>query len=537
MAAAAFGVGLLVAGGGAGSERTVAARYVQAWAHGDYRAMYALLDRRSRRGISLDGFQDAYAAAAGTATLQSLRLVRVGSMAGGYVQVRCRVRTRLFGTLDEVLDVPVKSGTGGARVRWAGLLLFPGLRHGEQLSRHSTLGARGTILADDGTPLAQGPARTSPIPGVAGEIVGTLGPIPPGETAAYAAAGYPPDAQVGLDGLERIFQAQLAGRPGGTLMAGRRLLARAPVVPGRTVRTTIDPAVEQAAINALGGRYAGLTVMDPRTGALLGLAGIAFSAVQPPGSTMKIVTVTGVLAAHLASPNTQFPVQTAANIDGYSLQNASGEACGGSLLNAFAVSCNSVFAPLGARLGARRLVAVAERFGFNHPTGIAGALESTIPPAGQIGSALSVASSAIGQGRVQASTLQMADVGAAIADGGRRPLPTLVYGAPPRFLPVTSRRIARQVQQMMVAVVRYGTGTSAQISGVEVAGKTGTAELTSTANQANSAKNTDAWFVGYAPVGHPKVVACALFPAAGYGGGTAAPVVAQVIQATLRAGR
>jgi cell division protein FtsI/penicillin-binding protein 2 len=98
---------------------------------------------------------------------------------------------------------------------------------------------------------------------------------------------------------------------------------------------------------------------------------------------------------------------------------------------------------------------------------------------------------------------------------------------------------------MMVAVVQYGTGTSAQISGVQVAGKTGTAELKNTAppagqtgtgttdTQTSNPKNTDAWFVGYAPVGHPRFVAGALFPNQGAGGGTAAPPVRQVLETAL----
>ena len=86
---------------------------------------------------------------------------------------------------------------------------------------------------------------------------------------------------------------------------------------------------------------------------------------------------------------------------------------------------------------------------------------------------------------------------------------------------------------MMIAVVQYGTGTAAAIPGVVVAGKTGTAELSNTGSETNATSQTDAWFVGYAPAGRPRVVACALFPAAGYGGATAAPVVRQVIETAL----
>src|SRR5205807_1002677 len=105
-----------------------------------------------------------------------------------------------------------------ARVRFADSLVFPGLKPGETLTRRVTLPPRADLLARDGTPLARGPLRTSPIPAVASQIVGTLGPIPAGD-GTYAADGYPPDAKVGLTGLERVFQHELVGRPGGTLLA------------------------------------------------------------------------------------------------------------------------------------------------------------------------------------------------------------------------------------------------------------------------------------------------------------------------------
>jgi penicillin-binding protein A len=123
--------------------------------------------------------------------------------------------------------------------------------------------------------------------------------------------------------------------------------------------------------------------------------------------------------------------------------------------------------------------------------------------------------------------------------GGRRPLPTLQAHQPPRFVRVTSGRVASEVQQMMVAVVDYGTGTAAAIPGVTVAGKTGTAELANTTTAgggsvANANALTDAWFVGYAPVGHPRIVVGALFPNQGAGGATAAPAVRQVLVAGLQ---
>jgi cell division protein FtsI/penicillin-binding protein 2 len=392
------------------------------------------------------------------------------------------------------------------------------------------------LVASDGTPLATGRDRSSPIPSVAAAIAGVLAPIPSSEAATYDAEGYPPDAKVGRDGLERIFEHQLSGTPGGTLLGGSRVLARSAPIPGHNVITTINPAIERAAIAAMAGRYAGIAAMDPRTGAVLALAGVAFSGLQPPGSTMKIITTTGALEARIVKLSDTFPIRTEATIDGFPLQNANGEACGGTFLNAFAVSCNSVFAPLGAKLGARRLVNVAERFGFNQPPSIPGAAESTIPSASTIGDDLAVGSSAIGQGKVETTALAMTDVAATIAMGGRRPIPTLQANQRPTFVTVTSARIASLVQRLMVAVVEFGTGTAAQIAGVQVAGKTGTAELRDTAKPgASGPQNTDAWFVGYAPVGAPRIAAGALFPEQGAGGQTAAPAVHDVLEAGLHA--
>ncbi len=532
------GVVLVIRAASGRSERRLVTNYVQAWTAGDYAHMYSLLDPASQAQMSEARFAAAYRRDASTATVVRLVDEHVGSLRGQFIPVRMLVFTRLFGELREMLQVPLTGSGSSATVHFTGSLLFPGLQAHERLGRHMGLPPRATLFAADGTPLAEGPDRTSPISDVATQIVGTLGPIPPVDAAMYAAEGYPANAKIGLDGLERVFQTQLAGTPGGVLLAGKRRLARTVPVRGHDVTTTIDPSLERAAVAALGDNYAGIVAMDPRTGGLLALAGIAFSAPQPPGSTMKIITSTGALAAGIVKLTDVFPYSTEAVLDGYTLHNAGGEDCGGTLLNAFAVSCNSVFAPLGAKLGGKRLLAMAERFGFNQAPTIPGAAESSIPPA-SLGSDLAVGSSAIGQGEVLATPLEMTDVGATIAMGGRRPLPTLEAHQPPRFARVTSGHVAGLVQRMMVAVVEYGTGTAAAIPGVTVAGKTGTAELANTTTASggsvsNANQLTDAWFVGYAPVGKPRIVVGALFPNQGAGGATAAPAVRDVLVAGLQ---
>ena len=179
---------------------------------------------------------------------------------------------------------------------------------------------------------------------------------------------------------------------------------------------------------------------------------------------------------------------------------------------------------------------------------------STIPPPSEIGDDLAVGSSAIGQGRVQATALQMAVVAAAIGRRGQRPEPTLDFEAARSSAPTyraTSARIARTVERMMLAVVREGTGTSAAISGVKVAGKTGTAELRTTRRcepdpadpeacpepAVDDPSDTDAWFAAYAPAGdgRPRVAVGVMLVGAGAGGDTAAPAAREVLAASLRA--
>lgn len=545
----AFAVGAIAGASGGDPESRVVDRFVAAWERGDHAAMYALVDDRTRARTPITRFARTYRRAAETATATALAAGPIGDEQGGAVPVPVRIRTRVFGTLRLRASIPISGSGEAARVAWRPELAFPGLEAGERLIRRTSLPDRADILARDGRPLAEGPDRTSPLGPVAREIVGSLGRPPREQRAALRAAGVPSDADVGTSGLERALQDRLAGTPGGVLRAGDRVIARREPRSAPAVKTTIDPGIEAAAIQALAGRFGGVAVLRPRTGAILGLAGVAFSAPQPPGSTFKVITTAAALEAGLVKPSTPFPVETGIEIEGVRLENANGEACGGTFAQSFAHSCNSVFAPLGARLGARRLVAAAERFGFNDPPLLAGAAESTIPPAAEIGDDLAVGSSAIGQGRVQATALHMASVAATIAREGRRVRPTLLPPEggravkSPRAVPA---RVARTLERLMLGVVREGTGVGAAIPGVQVAGKTGTAELEDkpdepppgekATTEPDDTADTDAWFIAYAPARRPRVAVAVLLVRAGAGGDTAAPAARQVLIAALRGG-
>ena len=553
LAGVAFGAGMLSGAGHVSPEEALAKTFVRAWERGDIARMYTEVAPATRRRLTIASFAAAYRDAMDTATATGLAAGRPRSAGSGIYRVPVRVTTRVFGIVRADLDLPLTGSGDGAKVDWAPNLTFPGVPRGATLTRRTSLPTRAPILARDRTPLAQGADRSSPLGPVAAAVVGSLGPAPPDRAEHLRALGYPDGAQVGLSGLERIFDERLAGRPGGELTAAGRVLAAAVPLPAPALHTTISPRVQQAVVSALAGRLGGIVALRPRTGEILGAAGIGFSGLQPPGSTFKLVTLTSVLEAGIASPRSVFPIRDAAILSGVALQNANGEFCGGTLAQAFAQSCNSVFAPLGAKLGARRLVATAERYGFNRPPGVPGAATSSIPPADQIGDDLAVGSSAIGQGRVQATALQMARVAATIALHGRRPRLTLDFATarrPVRFPRVVAARVARTVERLMLGVVRTGTGTAAAIPGVEVAGKTGTAELKTTVTcKPDPARpdscppapppdptDTDAWFASYAPVGHPRIAVAVMLVRAGAGGDTAAPAARQVLLAGLARG-
>jgi penicillin-binding protein A len=358
-------------------------------------------------------------------------------------------------------------------------------------------------------------------------VTGTIDTPPNGEEAdALYARGFPRDGLVGLGGLERIFERELAGTPGGVLLAGEREIATAEPRPAEPVRTTIDPGAQQAAVLALS-QLGGIAAIDVATGEVRALTGIAATGPQPPGSTFKIVTTTAALEAGLVTPSTEFPVETAAVIDGVKLRNAHRTACGGSFANSFAQSCNSVFAPLGVRVGAERLVETAERYGVNEPPSIPGTDRSTVPQPEQFESDLELGATAIGQGELLMTPLRLAAVSETIANDGKLIEPTLDPGARPARRRVTSKKVADTIEELMVEVVTSGTGTSAAIPGVEVAGKTGTAEL-------GPGLKDHAWFTAFAPAGkRPELAIAVLIANGGAGGEVAAPAARSVLEAGL----
>jgi hypothetical protein len=487
--------------------RDTAVRFATAWAKGRPAAMFAELDANARSKYSSKRFAEDYRMANAEATVERVVVGRASKTVDGKVTVPVAVRTKLFGTLRGKVALPVTRSGERVGVRWRPYLRLPGLRPGERV--HRTIRARpqrASVLAADGRRLDR-------------------------EPTAQSIAGRAPAAGDPGFGLEAAYNDRLGGRPSAELRFGARRIAATKARRGRSVRSTIRPALQRAAVAALGDKLGGIAVVRPRDGSVLALSGLAVSAPQPPGSTFKIITASAALQGKVATLGSTYPVRTAATLSGVKLRNASDESCGGSLTASFTHSCNSVFAPLGAKLGAKKMVAAAERFGFNSTPRVPAAKPSRFPR--DLKDSLAVGAASIGQERVLATPVQMAAVGATIANRGVYPAPRIVRADKVIRHRAVSRKVAREVRGMMLSVVRGGTGTAAAVPGVEVAGKTGTAELRPTASGPQDPKNTDAWFVAFAPAGAPKVAVAVMLVGAGQGGATAAPLARQVLQAAL----
>jgi cell division protein FtsI/penicillin-binding protein 2 len=550
IAAAAFIAGAIVS---IEPDSPAAQRFLDAWERGDTEAMYAELTPDAKETYSLERFQRTYDDAATAATIAELETGEVAEQDDVAV-APVRMRTHIFGELGGEVELPIADDL----IDWKPNLVYPGLEEGELLSRRTRAPERAAILATDRSPLSEGPAAARSVSPAALAVVGEVGTPSRDQADDLAMHGFPPGTLTGTSGLELAYNDRLSGRPGGQLLAvgadeqtevgGGRVLATSEPVRGKAVRTYIDPELQQTAVEALGSLYGGAAVLDATKGSVLALAGLAYSAPQPPGSTFKVITATGALDAGIVKPSDEFPVETSNSEIGREIPNAHDEPCGGTFANSFAESCNTVFAPLGAELGGPELVETAELYGFNEPPQLFdnAATEALDPPASTIPTDLedSVATgeSAIGQGQVLATPLEMATVAQTVGNRGVR-MPTPVArdkelqpnGDPVK---VTSPETAETLKELMLGVVDFGTGTAAALPGIEVAGKTGTAELGPAALEPGQElepgeeppQETDAWFTAFAPANDPKIaVAVMVVDSAGDGGTVAAPVVRQIM--------
>lgn len=382
--------------------------------------------------------------------------------------------------------------------------------------------------------------------------------------------------------LEQAMNTELNGTADSLFLQRIQDLVTGTQPQGAVVETTIDPAVQQAAWDALGDQRGAVVALDPTTGAILALVSkpsydpavlaahdrasvsAAWAALNedpaeplanralrgatyPPGSTFKIITAAAALENGMA-PDTVIPAPRELPLPNSSsvLRNFGGSACSGSgeqtLADALRISCNTAFGQLGLDLGDDALRETAEAFGFGSRLDVPMRVTESSFPADP--DRPQTALSAIGQYEVRVTPLQMAMVSAAVANDGVLLKPYVVDAVRNQDLEVITRtepqelgravsaQTAAALRDMMVSVVADGTARAARISGVEVAGKTGTAQTTAEAAP-------HAWFTAFAPADDPKVAVAVVVEHGGdlgneaTGGAVAAPIARAVIEAAL----
>jgi len=442
------------------------------------------------------------------------------------------------------------------RQLWIAVVEAPALDANPHNPRRANVAqGRGSILAGDGTPLAisRGDRRIYPQGDLLAQAIG------------YVSARY------GTSGLEDAYDRVLTPRPASAdpLVDLRALATGGRSAPrGADIVTTIDLKIERELSTDLAAypRAAGI-VMDPRTGAVLALASVPsfdpndldreFSALAvdprsplldrsteglyPPGSSFKIVTAADALELGIATPQTVYHDPGGLTVGNFTFHDDEDEAIGTqTLTGAFALSSNVDFGQVALQIGADRWLAEAARWGlgssldFDLP-----AARDRLPDRSDLTPGV-LAQLGFGQASLLVTPLRMALVGATIADGGTTPRPYLVRRIagtdtsiatrPEQLAQPISAATAAQVRDMMIAVVRHGTGRAAALPGVTVAGKTGTATL-------RAGLRSHAWFVAFAPALAPRYVVAVVVENVGYGGTYAAPIARRVLRVALAQSR
>jgi peptidoglycan glycosyltransferase len=394
----------------------------------------------------------------------------------------------------------------------------------------------------------------------------------PTRTLFSQAVGYSIAAQGRAAGLEQSAGPDLRGVQTGLDSIFGQLSPR-PV--GDDVYTTLDAKAQRLAVQGLAGRAGSAVALDPRTGAVLTMYANptyddnnvdklspgqstfnnSTQAAWPPGSTFKVVTASAAIDSGKYTPTSTVNGNSPKTISGVPLQNDNNQSFGNiDLTTALTFSVNTVWAQVAEHVGRATLTDYMKRFGFyakppldypsfemraSVPLDFKG---HPLPPGspnediGRIG---------IGQGGLLVTPLQMAMVAAAVANHGTLMKPHMVAKVvdqdgrtvktidPSVYHQVMKPSTAAALSQMMRRVVEEGTGTPAQLGGISVAGKTGTASI-----GLPGSGLTQPWFIGFAPANDPKVAVAVTIARTqgGFGGSVAAPIAKTLIQTLLADG-
>ena len=486
-----------------GSPQQTAASYLAGWQRGDYPAMDQVTVDAPGSGLAGPLRQ-----AAAELGLRRLHLVlgRVtqsgGSATAGFTATASLASGHVW-TYRGQLSLVKRNRHWW--VSWSPAAIYPALRSGERFVLSAVWPPRGQVLGTGGTVLSSPAviAQSGSISLLTGNVVAATA----GQAKALGAP-YVKGDLIGMGGIEQAYQARLAGRPALIIRIegpGTKVDATAvrfPATAGQNVQTGIDMHVQLAAAHAVSSaatsKPVDMVVLQPSTGRVLAVVerpgGLdrALQGIFPPGSTFKVVTASALTKKGLRTSTTvQCPPTV--NIGGRTFHNFDNEHLGTtSLLNAFAVSCNTTFAMLASQhLTGAALRSMAEELGFiaRPALGIPAALGRFSTPHQPV----DLAADAFGQGTDLVNPLSQAAVAAAIENGTWRPPQLVTSPAPPQSAQPhkLGAALLGTLRPMMRAVVTRGTAAGVGFP-PGVYGKTGTAEYGSGANPPSHA-----WFIGY----------------------------------------
>jgi peptidoglycan glycosyltransferase len=387
------------------------------------------------------------------------------------------------------------------------------------------------------------------------------------------------DIRYGLTGLEKKYDSELMADDSSVNAYLSLLKGEKEDKVGHNLKTTLDYNLQKQAFELLGDNRGAVVALNPRTGEILAmvskpsydpndlkslmdiikvsdknsdiiknspLLNRATSGLYPPGSTFK--TVTAIAALENISGIMTKKIQDTGKLvfnAKESMSNDEGEVLGNiNFQQAYVMSSNVYFGQLGLDMGNDKLKAVAEKLFFNKNVPSDGiTIENSRFPTYKSYEKGNIAQSAIGQSSVLASPMEMAIITSAIANDGVSMMPyvvkevwdskgVLVKAIEPKSNgTVMSKDISKTMKDFMRLVVKQGTGTSAALSGIEVCGKTGTAE---NQNSAGVKQLPHSWFIGFAPYDNPQIAVAVIVENGGYGAGKAATIASQIMKSGLK---
>ncbi|AIS52947.1 penicillin-binding protein A [Thermoanaerobacter kivui] len=372
--------------------------------------------------------------------------------------------------------------------------------------------------------------------------------------------------QQGNAGIEKAYDRELLGMVGNDPIIILRKLVLAKGQVGDNVYLTIDKTLQDLAYKEMEGKKGAVVALNPKTGEILAMVSTpsydpntlgenwkeimtspdkvvlnrATQGLYPPGSVFKIVTASAALTYKPELYNKTFNCKGYIIVDGNKISDYEGIAHG--ILDfkkAFYVSCNSAFIEIGLNVGSENLQTMAYNFGLDRQVPLEiDTAKNQFPPLPTVGGKVALAETSIGQGKILVTPLTMALVASAVANDGVIMKPYLMRyvvdpisctviekSTPSQYLNPISKEVANTIKELTIGAVREGTGTAAQIPGITVAGKTGTAE--------NPHGKPHAWFVGFAPAESPQIVVSVIVENGGAGGEVAAPIARDIIKAYL----